>query len=332
MAHRSGGRGTYVLDRTFPGVGRIVRSSGTHRVRVVDAMNAMCSVLWETGRLDVLRRIQAGTLHPMVAFSEWRATGGVARPSSVPSVATMREWAMTARVSHRHQLGLRSCLGILIRAEPRAPITALPRLLRTYRRTAPPRTFNKTRAAVQAFLRDTEGRRSPLYGEVTDVRPLPHQPAQGNPFALPALQALDLPAPLLGMAWTMATTGMGPAEYWGRWSVDGAGVRIHGTKRAGRERLVPLIRPPVLPSCRQRVFQEAFQAATGHDTYDLRRTYATLLEQARIPGSRIRAYLGHGPRTVTDLYLRADVLPYLRGDAKAVRRVLTPAGRRKAAR
>src|SRR3990167_7929100 len=162
MAHRTGGRWTYVLDRTFPGVGRIARASGTHRVRTFTLINQMLTVLFETGRLDVLRQLRDGSLHPMVAYSEWRETGGAARAASVPSVATMAEWAMTARVSPRHRLGLRSCLGILARVNPQAPITALPQLLRTYRRTAPARPFNKTRAAVQAYVRDTLGRRTAL--------------------------------------------------------------------------------------------------------------------------------------------------------------------------
>jgi integrase len=50
-----------------------------------------------------------------------------------------------------------------------------------------------------------------------------------------------------------------------------------------------------------------------HDAkrHGLRRAFAHLCELAGIPVSRIKLYLGHGARSVTDLYTAHDVAPYL---------------------
>lgn len=62
------------------------------------------------------------------------------------------------------------------------------------------------------------------------------------------------------------------------------------------------------------------EAARGYVPYDLRRSFARWLEESGVPPARIRAYMGHRPQSVTDLYQRHDVEPYLRQDAKLVRR------------
>ena len=57
--HKDQGRGTFVIDRRFPRVGRIKRASGTTDKKVFKAYNAMLDTLWVQGRLDLLRGILA---------------------------------------------------------------------------------------------------------------------------------------------------------------------------------------------------------------------------------------------------------------------------------
>lgn len=105
------------------------------------------------------------------------------------------------------------------------------------------------------------------------------------------------------IAWSMATTGMGGGEYWGRWSVRSDRVHIEGTKRVGRVRDVPLALRPTVPRMHRRTFEDKVRERTNELTpYDLRRTYANWLEAAGIPRTRRRLYLGHGTGDVTDLY------------------------------
>jgi integrase len=134
---------------------------------------------------------------------------------------------------------------------------------------------------------------------------------------------------LRDMVWALATTGMRPAEYWSRngaaWADLLSHIHVYGTKTTAAKRptfsLRPHARPPM---CGEQFFRRAFAAATekaireGLDVYSLRRTFAALCESARIEPSRARAYLGHGPKTVTDLYLRTNVLPFVEQDAALV--------------
>lgn len=65
LPHRIGGRGTFVLDRVFKGVGRVRRASGTLNRRMLQALDGMLSELYQRGRLDILKAIADGRLTPM---------------------------------------------------------------------------------------------------------------------------------------------------------------------------------------------------------------------------------------------------------------------------
>lgn len=133
---------------------------------------------------------------------------------------------------------------------------------------------------------------------------------------------------LEAMAWMLATTGMRPAEYWERggasWQRMPFMTRVEGTKTAAARRYTFALTDPHRPYTGEQYFRRAFAAATttalreGLDCYSLRRTFAKLCEDAGVVESRRKAYLGHGPRTVTDLYLRTNVLPFVAEDAAKV--------------
>jgi integrase len=138
------------------------------------------------------------------------------------------------------------------------------------------------------------------------------------------IQASDLAC----MAHTLAMTGMRPQEYWQRagasWEPRVGHLWIKGTKTSAATRPTFMIGFGIRPACGEQFFRRAFATATekalreGLDVYSLRRTFAALCESARIEPSRARAYLGHGPKTVTDLYLRTNVLPFVEQDAALV--------------
>ena len=71
--HRTSKRGTYRLDRRFPGVGRIAVASGTRTAAEFAKRNALLTRLYDQGRLDLLQAIQAGTLSVTQVYAADRA-------------------------------------------------------------------------------------------------------------------------------------------------------------------------------------------------------------------------------------------------------------------
>jgi len=59
--HRTSPKGTYRLDRLFPGVGRIAVASGASTVAAFQARNDLLTRLNRDGRHDLLRAIQTHT-------------------------------------------------------------------------------------------------------------------------------------------------------------------------------------------------------------------------------------------------------------------------------
>ncbi|MEX2156013.1 MAG: hypothetical protein WD773_04145 [Gemmatimonadales bacterium] len=59
--HRTSPNGSYRLDRRFPGLGRIAVASGARTATEFQKRNALLTRLFDRGRLDLLRAIQAGT-------------------------------------------------------------------------------------------------------------------------------------------------------------------------------------------------------------------------------------------------------------------------------
>jgi integrase len=130
------------------------------------------------------------------------------------------------------------------------------------------------------------------------------------------------------MACGMAYTGMGWTEYMGRWEWLPDRIQIHGTKRAGRDRVVPVIEPMVRYERPYKAFREALSKAATEaglpnvTPYDFRRTYAGWLEDAGIPRTRRRLYMGHGAKDVTDLYERREIDRYLAEDAERLKTLI----------
>jgi len=193
-----------------------------------------------------------------------------------------------------------------------------------------PRTFNKDRAALLAFLHSTLGahhwlalackRVSPL--KVAKDRRLPF-----NPLTVAEATALakQLPAHHARTFWAFCLTGMRPEEMFeehgNRWSVEPGGVRIQGTKSPAADRVVPRVGLLVKPETRRLAFYRALRAASGDTVapYDLRRTYVQWLDLARIPQFRQDYYMAHEPRDLNALYKRMrEVSASLAEDAAAL--------------
>ncbi|MGI8497583.1 MAG: hypothetical protein ACR2OG_08400 [Gemmatimonadaceae bacterium] len=327
--------GTFVLDRIFRGVGRVKLASGTSHAPTFRNVNAMLSGLFARGRLDLLCAIRDRTLTPLQVWSAYRLNELERLPTApmmLPLVPAFLAWADRHECSDEHRRSLKkSSRYFASSARKDAVVADLPAVLRDLSDTlgrAHPRSFNLARAAALAFVHATLKRHHPLWTELASEDPLRVTPQRRKaPQSVADLLALVQRMGNRGpMAWSMAVTGMGPGEYWGRWRVEPDRVRIHGTKRAGRDRFVPLLGSAELvrPTCQLKAFRTSLRSAgDGQVTvYDLRRTYANWLEQAGVPRTRRRLYLGHGATDVTDLYEWHDVARFLAEDAEKLREFL----------
>ena len=326
---------TLVIDRTFAGVGRIKRASGTTIPAVRRKMSRMLTDLHDNVRLDILRAIRDGALTIVQVHDAYqrKALDQLPTVDTVKAlVPTMRAWVDGLRVpddySAKHITSMRTTLGYLEAAAPKATLHDLPAVLDGLRDSLGrphPRSFNLARAHCMAFVRATLKRSHALYAAVTDIELRKVPKRAERPDLTPDWMREVFPNtevdPVDDIAWGMATTGMGAEEYWGRWSVMTDRVRVYGTKRESRVRDIPLVRPPAVPHLHRRTFEDKVRSRTNRaiEPYDLRRCFSRWMESAGVPRIRRKMYMGHAVGDVTELYERHEVEAYLVADAAKVR-------------
>lgn len=325
----SHGKGTYTLDRVFAGVGRIRRASGTTDKRVFGGINTMLDDLYSRGIHGPLEAMRDGKLKPLAAYSVYRVSSALMVPDAPALELIDPAWqawaAKTPNASTRRQR-LYAWSHLEASLSGRAAITALPGAVQEVREALAehPPAFNRILAAAQAFVRDTLGDGHPIYRQVTAVgRRTEEVVKRKAPSIDKALETRDrLSGEAKAIWWSLYTTGMGPKEYDGRWDVEGEAVAIHGKKRKGRDRIVPLISQPV----RRAMGWKQYRAALAPvQIYDARRGFRHLLEEARIPMTRIRQYMGHRAVSVTDGYGQVELAEFVVADGEAIRNVLAMA-------
>ena len=335
-------KGFLELRRTVPDVGVIRVPVGTHSKRQLARYEAMVAQLREAGRLDYLRLLRDGVVSPGLMYDRVRGRADYAllpAPIVEPLLDTVFRFLEHFEASDAHFKNVMNyCLRLTADAPEGATAEDVPAILRELRPRLrhQPDTFNHFRNAARALLAETIGTRTGAYEQVADMKPLlVSERREGNPQT--PVQAFDLAAMLgedLGACWlTACLTGMGRKEYAGAWEMEQGHLRIHGTKREGRNRLVPLIALPVVLPCSPRYLHERIVKVTGGlvELYDARRTFLKWTEQAGIIPTHQDCYAGHGPRSMTELYKRGNVAPYLDQDAERfhnfLRNSLETAGR-----
>lgn len=325
-----------IIDRSFKGVGRIKRATGTTIPKVVHAMSNMLTTLHQSGRLDLLRAIRDGKLSLLVVYDAWRrnALGSLPLVDTLqPLVDAMGKWIRATDASTKHRASLNTSLNHFKAADLKAIVGDLPALLEAMRDTlgkTTPSSFNKCRDAAQAFVRSTLKKSHPLYAAIRDVEEREVEPSRINhparPKELAAIAAkMEQAWPGSGkMAWTLALTGMRPKEYWGDWQDTSDSIRIASAKQRQTravQRWVPRIEEPHRPTCWYGKFRALLSDASSGQMqpYDLRRTYANWAEDAKWATTNFRLYFGHGKRNSTDIYQWREVRPHLVPDAEKMR-------------
>lgn len=333
------------LDRRFRHVGRIKREWGTDHKPTIRAMEGMLTTLFATGRLDILRALQDKTYSPLQVWDAHRRNELERLPTAAtlaPLKESMEKWVEKRECSDAHRRSLMQSLRHLLSASPSArssTVAALPNALSALREqmsSKHPRSFNLARAAAQAFVKSTLKRSHTIYVAIADIEPLRVKPTRkGRPLSVAELalvakrfrEKARLPYQMNAVrhadsAYGMALSGMGPEEYWASWHNLSDRIHIDGTKRSGRVRDVPLIRRIATPYATKKAFAEALKDLDLPFVvrpYDFRRTYANLLEAAKIPRTRRRLYMGHGKKDVTDSYEEHEVATFLADDAEKLK-------------
>lgn len=340
-----------IIDRHFPGIGRVRRASGTSDLSTHRAIGAMFTMLVKKGRLDLVRAWADGIIHAMDLYDRYRTE----KLALLPSAESMRPlWtvdpkrpgaadAHLATIKNHHTATSVRHTWAALKALPRgesATIADIPMLVDSFRRACEqaghPRMFTNGRNNVRAFLRATVGTSHPLYLAVKEIQPLPLGHTPGRPFTRTTL-ATFLTAMreqhgdyIADVARSLALSGMRPEEYWGEWQQTGPHVitvrtakQRTGSKPKYRQVFTVCAIVRAGRGASRQTFEKKFrQVTTEHEPYDLRRTFMHLMEQARIPRSRRRMYLGHAVGDVGDLYEEHEVADYLRRDRKRLLRYL----------
>jgi integrase len=349
---RSHGRGSLVLKGTFAGV-RIERASGTRDAKHLEKLRAMLHVLADTGRLDVLKAVAAGRVKVLALWPDYRAGRWERLPTAehaLPFAAQFAAWRATKGASYaRYARWVGNAIGSI------ATLAELRPVLLRYRAACETAgtgsMFNHVMATVRAFLRDTVTTDHPLYANVRAIARLP-EPAKRPKHPQRPEQAAKIRAalaagvscthcracrcaalgPELGRIWwILCCTGMLPDEYFaGKWAVgaveDGR-LHIRGTKRAARDRVVPLLTAVAPAAISQDVFEDRLRrSGLGVRPKDGRDTFALWCDLARLPLAWKRALLGHAAGDVTQEYGWQEPERIVDEAGDALRTLLAPVG------
>ena len=297
-------------------------------------MARMLTKLVEDHRWDILTMLAEGAYRVPDVFAYHEA-------GRLHEVRTSRELvrvdvavaAFAAEAESEHTAAGRRHVGRAIaRLDADAKLRDLPDLVGRLkaRMLHKPRGFNYLLMTCRALARATCGEQSATYGALRAVKRLRYRAKPVHPFTRTELrEIMDWLGPVRGrMLWTLCLTGMRPGEYFreGGWEVDGALIRVHGTKTAGSERVIPLVEEPVAPECSYAAFRQHLAKYPGGRVrpYRARHFYAHVCELARIPRTRRRLYLGHTSGDITSLYEWHEVTAFLKRDAARLRAVLAP--------
>ncbi len=338
------------LRYTVPGWGDLNVSAGTPRRRMVRRLRNMVRGLIEEGRYDYLDLLRQRELRPLDLMGRLDGQPIHALPPAGafrPVAETVAPWVAALAATDRHKVNcafhFKRLLALDGNARPADLAALLARLRTADEARGAFRSFNYARAVALAYLRDHGGQRTDAYTRALAVHVLPTtRKRQGHPCTPDEAWGLAcVLRAVWGRVWlAQCLTGMGNEELWGEWGAEDGGYHIRGTKRAGRDRLVPALyaieRPPLGLEAGVRLYRKALRAASGGKVqpYDARRTYAKWLALAGVDRVHQDACMGHGPATMTELYQRGNVAPYLAGigaQLAAVVRTVTPETRARVA-
>jgi len=325
--------GTPIIKRKFKGIGRIFRRAGTDSDKTRREIGVMMDTMYRQGQWKFLEALRDGKVSFLELLEKW-ATGKLNGFTLVEDIRPVKvvfsEWLDKVEgIAPETIKSYRSCGNVLFAtARDDAVMSDLPAIVAAYRESCKTRCvevqFNTTRAVVRSFVSHTIGIHNQLYGQVSDIKPLPHQTKRNvNGLSVAEVYSImeKLPEEFAMMTLTLALTGCGWKEYQ-TIEILADRVLVHGMKMkridARRDRIIPRIGNPVKPSCSQQTFSRKLKEAGGDDVfaYRLRHTFAYWMNEAGINQVRREQYMGHAPATMTAHYTRTEQDKHIAEDGK----------------
>ncbi|MBA4072587.1 MAG: hypothetical protein C0497_12245 [Gemmatimonas sp.] len=333
--------GAYVIDMRIKRVPelagikqRLFKTTGVfpgHRnaSTIVAEMKLMIKELIRERDIVTLRKIQSNVLSLPSAYKQWK-TGRIHLAEGQEDKRVVKLWrsyiehAPLAESTKTNRLAIVSALEAKDFLTAQTVVNELPELLKKIRRhyegkkQAP--AFNTIRIEVGAFL--TKGLNmepdSRFVRDTLRATPLPvRSRREHHPFYSPhdceafcadlLLRKTALNRVYVESVLFMCLHGLRPEEFAEkRFAVDPKTehLRIAGTKNPNAARVVPLLweypsnTTPKIDTL-NRLFERMKSPVRCRD---FRRTYSIWCELAGLPSSRVRAYMGHAPETVTQTY------------------------------
>ena len=352
MPHRVSPKGTFRLDRMFPGVGRINLSSGARTVAEFRKRDALLSELYETGRLDLLRAIQARRLTVAEVFAAQRTQRLSYLAADVlltrPLLAELEAWfprsARTDATRRRYQVSWLALKRRVGEAFPQrvADLVGVSwsELASSWGRS--PADWNHLRRAVSRFLSTLLGDKwHPFRRLVLKDFPRAKEPKARVPDLSPPVFwkiVRSAPTHVRPAYVTLAATGLRVGEYLRLTPEDlrpaNYGLRVRGTKTAGSDDVVVVgkawwpwvknaVPAPLGYAWLRRHWNRACSAAhvTGVTLHSLRHCCGQWAVNAGVPEAQVQAALRHETAATTRIY----TLQKARGEvARALAGVLLP--------
>ena len=335
-------RGTIVLDRIVPVVGRIKRASGTDDKTTFKYINAMITTLQDLARFDILELIQRGDATPVEIYYVYRRKGVDHIPvgrALLPLRSSWEKWLAKRPYPEKSKQDIGYTIAAIAAGDDTQELrvadlpTRLAEVLEE--KASTPRMCEKMKAHAQAFLKGfLRSRSHPLYVAVQDLDvATPKRKRKVTHMTPDEAKAFITSLPMGGPdAWTLCITGMLPdAEYAveGGWDVRADRIEIHGTKRGQRERVIPIFGAVTLPSVHPKTLQDTLRAQPKGKTTpkdlgnptpkDFRNFFARWMREAGISSLNRKFYMGHGTLTMTEHYEHGEFPGQLAADAAKFR-------------
>lgn len=340
------GRGTLPINRTYPGVGQIRVASGTTDpatyIKVVQTLDDLANV----GNLTTLASIKNGQLGPLEAHHSLKQKGintVLVGNLDRPLRKTVEDWLEHHSIKANTKRGYKSHLaGFFKTLTATHAVRDIPVRLEAYRKkcakAGTARSFNQLRAVLLAFAKAEFKKTSQLYRDIHEIEPLAQQQKLKND-AVGWAQIAEFVKPMAtayqDIIWSLCYSGMRIGEYYEesgtRWEVQENRLIIHkdepGWGNKGYSRIVTLPFPLHKPTRSTVAFRRALRTRAKEyvgnggtiTPHTFRKCFVYWCSEAGINRSRIRAYVGHGIQSITDIYEKHEVDSHLDGDAKTLR-------------
>lgn len=332
------------LRITLDSVGEIRKRLAGVNKNTIKGYRVMLYALEARGQTDLLADIKERRLSMARAYQMFQRgyTKGVYVKSDTITLAAdaFKDWIDTAELlKERTKKNYRQHFALLVQRWPQMTVDEIPAKLRQYRaeclKNDIGRTFNLVKAICQSFAANRDGgnnKHSPLWSDVASIRNLPLSKSRkktGTARSVRDIKAVGekMPEKYRRMLWTMCMTGMDVNEYFNcKWYREGPyGLRIEGTKRANRNRVIPVVQEDLSPpmTTDQYLYDEIKKHQPTWMLADTRKTFKVWCNEAKIEHTHSETYMGHHRRTMIAVYSKAEEDAFLYEDGEKLRNYIT---------